>query len=195
MMADVKTCCHLNSCRPVPFEFNASDPCGKCGGIVEAIDGFCPSKCQQARPKDSVEAAALQIKREEFHFAMQKKQREVIVGANDRDLIKPKPDVPKDAAVTATVNASDRVRRCSDTSYGATDRGGDSCSWYSSRTSSCGSYDDSGFTASSMCCSVRDLDFDIALARTPPPPTHCRACPPIAPETAPCPPPPLPRPS
>ena len=53
---------------------------------------------------------------------------------------------------TMARNASARVRRCYDSNGNARDRGGDSCSWYNSRSSSCGSYDDSDFRASSMCC-------------------------------------------
>ena len=41
---------------------------------------------------------------------------------------------------------------CSDTSYGATDDGGDACTWYDSNQSDCGNYDDTDFFANTMCC-------------------------------------------
>lgn len=42
---------------------------------------------------------------------------------------------------------------CEDTTQGATDSFGDSCSWYARNLGFCGDFDDYDFDASSMCCS------------------------------------------
>ena len=59
------------------------------------------------------------------------------------------------AAIENTTDMSvtrSRTRRCYSTEGSARDNGGDSCSWYSRYSSSCGDYDDSNFRAYSMCC-------------------------------------------
>ena len=41
---------------------------------------------------------------------------------------------------------------CFNTNHDATDNSYDGCEWYSTRTSSCGDYDDDDFSAKEMCC-------------------------------------------
>ena len=41
---------------------------------------------------------------------------------------------------------------CIDTNYGRTDRAGDTCDYYDKYPNTCGSFDDSDFTATSLCC-------------------------------------------
>eukprot|EP00964_Phaeocystis_antarctica_P039128 scaffold22379_cov60-Phaeocystis_antarctica.AAC.1 len=41
---------------------------------------------------------------------------------------------------------------CADTAGGAKDSAGDGCEWYDAQPFECGTYDDSDFTSSAMCC-------------------------------------------
>ena len=41
---------------------------------------------------------------------------------------------------------------CVDTTFGATDSGGDTCNWYIGREDSCGVWDSETFHAYRMCC-------------------------------------------
>lgn len=45
-----------------------------------------------------------------------------------------------------------QVASCTGTDYGKTDSGGDTCEWYDSNSSYCGSFDDGDFRANEMCC-------------------------------------------
>ena len=44
---------------------------------------------------------------------------------------------------------------CTDTSNGATDSNGDTCSYYFIRKEECGLYDDEDFSANDMCCECK----------------------------------------
>ena len=62
---------------------------------------------------------------------------------------------------------------CVSTEGNGRDSGGDSCTWYSGRSSACGNYDDSDFIADQMCCGCSGgaQSASASAAAGPPPPT------------------------